>query len=93
MRGKILLQRVSAHPSDEQARLYYLTSDNKIWFSNGASHYQLIAADGGTYNINISGTSDVAKYVTGMENNRLVSILDFKENHPRYILTDQGGKV
>jgi len=38
-------------------------------------------------------TSDVSKYVTGMENSRLISILDFKDNHPRYILRDQGGEL
>ena len=38
-------------------------------------------------------SSNVAKYVTGMENSRLISILDFKDNHPRYILTDRGGEL
>lgn len=37
-------------------------------------------------------TSDVATYVTGMENSGLVSFLDFKNNHPRYVLSEKRGE-
>ncbi len=41
--------------------------------------------------LNIS-TSNIAKYVTAMENSGIVSILDFKDNSPRYLLTEKGGR-
>ena len=36
-------------------------------------------------------TSNVAKYITAMENSGLVSILDFKDNSPVYVLSEKGG--
>ena len=36
--------------------------------------------------------SKVAKYITGMENSGMVSILDFQDNNPRYILSEKGGE-
>lgn len=55
MSGKFVTQRVLAHPADEQGRLYFLTTDSKLWFSDGANHYQLVAADGSSYNIGTTG--------------------------------------
>jgi len=37
-------------------------------------------------------TSNVAKYVTAMENSGLIAILDFKENSPVYALSEKGGE-
>ena len=41
--------------------------------------------------LNLS-SSDVAKYLTGIENTGLISILDFINNTPRYILAEKGGE-
>ena len=35
-------------------------------------------------------SSTVAKYVTGMENTGFVSLFDFKNNNPRYCLSEGG---
>jgi F420-non-reducing hydrogenase iron-sulfur subunit len=37
-------------------------------------------------------SSAVAKYITSMENSGIVSVLDFKNNSPRYIFPEKGGR-
>jgi len=36
-------------------------------------------------------SSDVAKYITSLENSGVISILDIKDNSPRYTLAEEGG--
>lgn len=60
--GKFRVPRLAAHPPDVIGRIYLLTTDHGIYFSNGTNHYNLVAADGGTYNINVSGSAGTAKY-------------------------------
>lgn len=62
MRGKFKVPRVSAHPSDEKGRIYVLTTNDNLYYSDGSDHYEIVLADGGTYNINVSGSAGTATY-------------------------------
>jgi len=56
--GKHRLERLSAHPADLSARIYYLTTDDLVYLSDGVNHYPLVKADGSAYDI----IADEAKY-------------------------------
>jgi hypothetical protein len=63
MQGRLILQRLGSHPAAIQGTIYEYTVDGYVWAcGDGSNNRKLVQEDGGTYNIDITGFADTAKY-------------------------------
>jgi len=63
MQGKLLLQRLGAHPTIEQGKVYVYTVDGYMWVcGDGSNNRKIVQEDGTSYNIDVTGVATTAKY-------------------------------